>query len=336
MKKTIFTISLLSLVVTTANAVDLSAQDQAKFNNAVKAYRANHNADALKLLTELYKDYPQNQQVKNNYAVTLFASGKIEQAEEVLSNVIENDNEVNVAFKNLNKIYDYAAAKAYSNALGTDKEVQPQKLQMIESVVFADTKPTEAVETKPVQLAENKGTPKAAAALEVTQKAIVKSDTKAIIDPIASEITQTPPMEKNVPTAKPANVPAVTAPVKSEATKAEPEITLEVANKVVQSWADAWSKGDVKAYAAFYTPTYAPEGMSHKNWLEGRKLRINPSKDIHIKFNDLVIVPNDKSDTVIVNFKQSYQANQYKDNTSKQLIWRKIGDKWLIEKEVSL
>ncbi len=338
MKKSIITLSLLALAAT-ANAADLPSQEQTKFNNAVKAYRANHNADALKLFTELYKDFPQNQQVKNNYAVTLFANGKIEQAEEVLSNVIESDKEVNVAFKNLNKIYDYAAAKAYSNALGTDKEVQPQKLQMIESYSSAaEGKSSESIvsstpEIKVAQATEIPETPKVS---DTPIKPSVKTEVKTTVDPISSAVT--PPVSSNTTTATP-NPPTTTAaavPAKPEAVKLSPTVLLEVANKMLQSWADAWSKGDVNAYAAFYSPNFAPEGMTHKNWLEGRKLRISPEKKIQVKFTDVVIVPSDKSDIVIVNFKQSYQANHLKDTTNKQLVWKKFGDKWLIEKEIAL
>lgn len=331
MKKLIITISLLSLAAT-ANAVDLPSQEQTKFNNAVKAYRANHNAEALKLFTELYKDFPQNQQVKNNYAVTLFANGKIEQAEEVLSNVIESDKEVNVAFKNLNKIYDYAAAKAYSNALGTDKEVQPQKLQMIETYSSsAESKSTETtVSTPDIKVAQ---TTEIAKTPDTPVKTPVKPEVKPVVDPISSAVT--PPVS-NTSSAANSNPTAAAVPPKSEVMKASPAALLEVANKMLQGWTDAWSKGDVTAYAAFYAPNFAPEGMTHKNWLDGRKLRISPEKKIQVKFTDLVVVPNDKTDTVIVNFKQSYQANHLKDTTNKQLVWKKFGDKWLIEKEIAL
>lgn len=331
MKKKVFAISLLSFVVV-AHAASLPAVDQNKFNAAIKAYRSNQNTEALRLFTELYKDFPQNQQIKNNYAVVLFSSGKIEQAEEVLSSVIENDKEVNVAFKNLNKIYDYAAAKAYSNALGTEKEVQPQKLQLIETLVANDAKATDVLESKPVQVAEN-----TAVAVKTPVVDASKLPAKApIVTPVATStpaVTETP-SAVNKPVTPAAEAVATPAPT-PEAQKLSTEAALEIVNSRMQEWVSAWGKGDVNAYANLYTPNFAPDGLTHKSWLEGRKLRINPSKKIQVQFSDLTVVPSKKSDTIVVNFKQSYKASQYQDNTSKQLVWKKVGDKWLIEDEIA-
>lgn len=331
MRKKVFAISLLSFVVV-AHAASLPAPDQNKFNAAIKAYRSNQNTEALRLFTELYKDFPQNQQIKNNYAVVLFSSGKIEQAEEVLSSVIENDKDVNVAFKNLNKIYDYAAAKAYSNALGTEKEVQPQKLQLIETLAANDVKATDVLESKPLQVTEN-----TAAAVKTPVVDASKLPAKApAVTPVATPtpaVTETP-SAVNKPVTPAVEGVATPAPT-PEAQKLSTEAALEIVNSRMQEWISAWGKGDVNAYANLYTPNFAPDGLTHKNWLEGRKLRINPSKKIQVQFSDLTVVPSKKSDTIVVNFKQSYKASQYQDNTSKQLVWKKMGDKWLIEEEIA-
>lgn len=312
MKRTVLTVGLLSLAAT-AYAV-VSPSSLAKFNAAVKAYRSNQNAEALKLFAELDKENPQNIQIRNNYAVLLFANGKIEQAEELLSGVIESNREVNVAFKNLNKIYDYAAAKAYSTALGTEKEVKQQKLQIIESLAL----PTDQ---KVVTVADN-------APISAQVAPVVKAqEPPKAVSPVATPVAVTPAA---VATPTPT---AVTTPPPAPALA--PANALQVISEPMKNWANAWSSGNIDAYMGFYVPNYAPAGMTHSSWVVNRKARISPDKKIQVAFSDIVMIPSQKSDTIIVNFKQSYKANQYQDNTSKQLVWKKMGDKWLIEKEAS-
>ncbi len=315
MKKAIVTISML-LIVVTAYAVGLSSKDETKFAMAVKAFRMNQNAEALRLFTELNKDYPQNQQIKNNYAVVLFADGKLEQAEEVLSSVIENNKDVNVAFKNLNKIYDYAAAKAYSNALGSEKEVLPQKLQLIEVLSHQETGQT------PDVIAESK-----APAIVVAQNS---TEQKPVTPEISLPTVIKQPVETSI-NKQPDSIPPKTSTPTVVKTQ---ENYQQIIDQRLNEWTNVWSKGDVDAYLAFYTTNFTPDNTTtHKQWLENRKARINPSKNIQVKLSDVVITQD--NETVIASFKQSYQANQYKDNTAKKIVWKKIGDQWLIEKEIT-
>ncbi|NOT84909.1 MAG: tetratricopeptide repeat protein [Methylococcaceae bacterium] len=385
MKKTIVAISL-SLLMTTAYSVELSDTDQAKFNTAVKAYRMNQGSKALQIFTELYNDYPQNQQIKNNYAVALFTSGKLEQAEEVLSSVIESNKEVNIAYKNLNKIYDYAAAKAYSNALGTEKEVTPQKLQIIETLTPSVASISVAANRsgKSTQFAENLS--KSDAINSVTE-----TSTNAATEIVASNATETAkaPVLKTVsngvtnkvqswadnwskadinsyvakalkdneePVAAASVKPAVLNPqtVKADAvvpvamnqpvvgaseTQVKQPATDDVAivEDAVRNWAVAWSKGDADSYITYYEPTFRLGKMSHNQWIKNRKERVTPAENIQVKLADLIVTPSKNGDhTMIAYFKQNYQASRYQDNTSKQLIWKKIGDKWFIQKETKL
>jgi hypothetical protein len=388
MKKTIVTISL-ALMMVTGYSVELSDVDEAKFNAAVKAYRMNQSAKALSLFTELHNDYPQNQQIKNNYAVVLFGSGKLEQAEEVLSSVIESSKEVNIAYKNLNKIYDYAAAKAYSNALGTEKEVTPQKLQIIETLVspaaaiaatdpkdknlhsalenvidqkdivnqVADSAPntdstktsTTAAQAPAVKEAANNVTNNVQVWANTWSKADVNSYVATALkdaeEPLAnggvvSAVLNQPPAKPEAALPVTLSEPvAKTKPTEDVAeTKAKPETVNEVAvvEDAIRNWAGAWSRGDVDSYITYYEPTFKLGKLSHKQWIKNRKQRISPAENIQVKIADLVVTPSETDGTIIAYFKQSYQANQYKDNTSKQLVWKKIGEKWFIKKEIKL
>ncbi len=369
MKKTIVTIAL-SLAMTASYSVEMSNVDEAKFNTAVKAYRMNQNAKALKLFTELHNDYPQNQQIKNNYAVVLFGNGKLEQAEEVLSSVIESNKEVNIAYKNLNKIYDYAAAKAYSNALGTDKEVTPQKLQIIEAVsspVAVAANQNAAVpqvalpseDTVANQMADAANSPKVPATKNGTQEVAnnvkewadswSKADVNSYVatalkdseEPAAGAVI---PAVLNQAATKPnavapvaLSVPPVQA-VASTKDGAEKPMVSEVAvvEDAVRNWAQAWSKGDADSYVTYYEPSFRLGKMSHNQWIRNRKERVTPVANIKVKLSDLIVTPSKTDDTMIAYFKQNYQADHYQDLTSKQLIWKKIGDKWFIKKEIKI
>lgn len=363
MKKMIATIGL-SLVMTASYSVEMSNADTEKFSSAVKAYRMNQNAKALKLFTELYSDYPQNQQIKNNYAVVLFGSGKLEQAEEVLSSVIESNKEVNIAYKNLNKIYDYAAAKAYSNALGTEKEVTPQKLQIIESmntpIAVASTQSNVALpiaanaataiepKTPAIQVAQAAVPKKSSievgnnvqAWADTWSKADVNSYVATALKDTAEPTGAVVPAVLNQPTAK-AAVPvtvAMNAPTAKVATAASSAANNEVAivEDAVRNWALAWSKGDADSYVTYYEPTFRLGKMSHNQWLRNRKERVTPAANIQVKLADLIVTPSKTDDSMIAYFKQNYQADHYQDNTSKQLVWKKVGDKWFINKEIKL
>jgi tetratricopeptide (TPR) repeat protein len=367
MKKTIVAISL-SLMMATGYSVELSEVDQAKFNAAIKAYRMNQNPKALRLFTELYNDYPQNQQIKNNYAVVLFGSGKLEQAEEVLSSVIESNKDVNIAYKNLNKIYDYAAAKAYSNALGTEKEVTPQKLQIIETLISPaeslslasnhNNKGNTSIDAPSAlegAIDQKSHSPIKALASNATNNVQVWADTWSKADVNSYVATALKDVEE--PISKNGVVPAIlstpaTGNEKAAAAIAEPAAKpkeaveskekSQVANEIaviedaIRNWVQAWSKGDVDSYITFYEPTFKIGKMSHKQWIKNRKQRISPTENIQVKYSELVITPSKTDDTIVANFKQSYQANQYKDETLKQLVWKKVGDKWFITKEVNL
>ncbi|MFI3138537.1 MAG: tetratricopeptide repeat protein [Methylococcaceae bacterium] len=369
MKKLIFTAGL-SLMMATGYSVELSTVDEAKFNAAVKAYRMNQSAKALSLFTELYTAYPQNQQIKNNYAVVLFGSGKLEKAEEVLSSVIESNKEVNVAYKNLNKIYDYAAAKAYSNALGTEKEVTPQKLQIIEalapptaSVALAANQSLKSVpsalenamDQKPpaAQLAKN--TPVAPIGTKVLPDTMSKADVNSYLvsalsdaaEPIGSPSAATPPVlnasDTNVASSISVAISEPAAKTKP-ATKdtidatASPSTASDVAavESAINNWAQAWSKGDAESYITYYEPTFKLGKMSHNQWIANRKQHISPAENIQVKLSNIVVTPSKTDDTIIAYFKQNYHAKQYQDNTSKQLVWKKVGEKWFIKKEIKM
>ncbi|MEQ1636436.1 MAG: tetratricopeptide repeat protein [Methylococcales bacterium] len=375
MKKAIVAISL-SLIMATGYSADLSDVDQTKFNAAVKAYRMNQSAKALVMFTELYKDYPQNQQIKNNYAVVLFATGKLEQAEEVLSSVIESNKEVNVAYKNLNKIYDYAAAKAYSNALGTEKEVAPQKLQLIETIApSAATTIVAANQTGKGALALNDSNLATGATASVATQAVASNATEAAKGPTVKNKVQAwadtwskADINNYVAKAlKDVDEPSAAGSVKAavldqpETKAAVPVATTEPAAKVTQAatitpenqvkpaadevpvveeavrhWAAMWSKGDADGYIAFYEPTFRLGKMSHNQWIRNRKERVTPAENIQVKLSDLIVTPSKTDDTMIAHFKQSYQANRFQDNTTKRLIWKKIGDKWFIRNEINV
>ncbi|MBS1131241.1 MAG: Type secretion outer membrane protein TolC [Proteobacteria bacterium] len=104
----------------------------------------------------------------------------------------------------------------------------------------------------------------------------------------------------------------------------------------VRSWAAAWSARDYSAYAAFYAPTFTPDGgLSREDWAQLRRSRITARGEINVDVQELK-VRMDGNDRAFVEFRQIYQSNAYRDTTQKTLEMIRVGGKWLINRESSV
>jgi ketosteroid isomerase-like protein len=100
----------------------------------------------------------------------------------------------------------------------------------------------------------------------------------------------------------------------------------------VRAWAAAWSRRDVPAYVAAYTPDFSGPARSHKAWEDDRKARIAPRKHISVEISELrVSVNGDKAEA---HFKQIYKSDTLDNTVHKTLtLVRAPGGKWLIRQE---
>ena len=85
-------------------------------------------------------------------------------------------------------------------------------------------------------------------------------------------------------------------------------------------------------YLAAYAPSFVPPGgISRKAWEQERRERIVSKGKIVVGLSKLTIQTN--GNTAVVNFVQSYKADQLAVSSHKTLQLIKRGDQWLITQE---
>lgn len=105
--------------------------------------------------------------------------------------------------------------------------------------------------------------------------------------------------------------------------------------KQVTAWAAAWSAKDYTAYAAFYAPSFTPEGgLSREDWDQLRRARIGTRERIAVEL-DNISIRMDGADRAFAEFRQVYRSNVYSDTVLKTLEMVRSNGKWLINREAS-
>ena len=256
----------------------------------------NKPAEAIKVFTALTEDYPELPEPYNNLAVLFAAQGQYDKAKIALEAAIRTHPSYAIAHENLGDIYAKLATQAYDKALQLDKTntTAQTKLELIKELF--------------------PGSPRAA---KVTAKQeTAKTDTVAAVTPSTPE-----PKKAKTDDAAKESRPAATG-----------DNTQDVLN-TVNAWAQAWSKGDVAAYLAFYSQDFkTPNGESREAWEKSRKDRISKSMSIQVSVIDPKVTLSDATHAK-ASFKQDYRSNTLKSTTAKTLRLVKSGDKWLIETE---
>jgi len=96
------------------------------------------------------------------------------------------------------------------------------------------------------------------------------------------------------------------------------------------AWASAWSRKDMSAYLAAYTPDYTG-GKTRKVWEEERRARILGKRSISVVLSDFDTKL--QGDKAVVQFRQSYTADSLKVSSRKRLDMVNVSGRWLILKE---
>jgi ketosteroid isomerase-like protein len=186
--------------------------------------------------------------------------------------------------------------------------------------------------------------PKPAATVAATAPAAKPAVTVAVATPAtpakpsntpsaAPVITPKPvasaPAPAPAPVAAPAPAPKPSAPAPAPAATGNAIAEVESA---VRAWAAAWSRRDVAAYVAAYTPEFTGSAKSHAAWEEDRKARIAPRKHISVELSGLQVSVN--GDKAEAHFKQIYQSDTLNNTVHKTLtLTRTPAGKWLIRQE---
>jgi Flp pilus assembly protein TadD len=272
---------------------------QGRFLKGLILTELNRTNEAIETFSDLTDEFPELPEPYNNLAVLYANQGQFERAKNSLEMAIRTHPAYATAHENLGDIYAKMASMAYNKALQLDKS-------------------NASAQTKLALVKELFGPPAGAKA----KPAVMKPATGAspaqpgtAIEPAAQE---KPKATTTTATTAPATPPA--------GGNAEYE-------QIVQAWAAAWSKQDVKGYLAFYVDDYAPPGSKHEDWAELRKNRIAKPSFIRISVSDFDVKMINKK--AVVSFKQRYESNILNQTTTKTLVLQQIGSTWKIVEEIS-
>ncbi len=309
---------------------------QARFTKGVILTEMNRLNDAAVVYQKLSEDYPELPEPYNNLAVIYASQRQYEKAKAALELAIRTHPAYATAHENLGDVYAKLASQAYDKALQLDSaNTQAQtKLAMIRDLMGGNTRNarTAPSATKPVQIAAATPAPAPAPA-----KAVPPPVTKAPEPPAkpAEAPTKAAPVAKAEPT-KPAATPAPVAVAKAEPAAAKKPAANDKAEadikKMVNGWASAWSRKDVKAYLSHYARDFkTPGGVPRKAWESERESRLTKPGPISVSADNLVIRLSD--DEATVRFRQSYDSANLKSAATKTLVLVHRDGRWQIQQE---
>ncbi len=305
---------------------------QGRFMKGLILTELGRQAEAIAVFTRLTEDFPELPEPYNNLAVLYAQQKQYDKARTALEMAIRTHPSYSIAHENLGDVYAKLASQAYDKALQLDSsnKTTQTKLSMIKELISTSVKPG----AKPTaSAAKTESEPAKTAAADAPAKSpspapSVKTTQTAIVTPVAPP-EAVKPVEKT-PEATASAKPLVSKEAETKTSAAdgvEPEIT-----GLVQAWASAWSRKDVKSYLAFYAATFqTPNGMTRKDWEGERKQRIDKPGKLMVTVSDIKVSVS--GDTATARFRQQYTSATLKSSANKTLVFVKSGNKWLIQQE---
>jgi len=109
------------------------------------------------------------------------------------------------------------------------------------------------------------------------------------------------------------------------------EATQRELMAAVEGWRRDWESLDTARYLSHYGPEFQTEGMDLARFA-GYKRRVNQAKKyVRVGLSDVAIYayPGEEQ-TVLVEFQQAYESDNFRSRRRKQQFWRRHGDGWKI------
>ncbi|MEO6146757.1 MAG: tetratricopeptide repeat protein [Sulfuriferula sp.] len=282
---------------------------QTRFMKGLILTEQNKSAEAIKTFTALTKDFPGLPEPYNNLAVLYAAQGKYDEAKNALQMAIRTNPSYATAQENLGDIYAKMATAAYDKALQLDTHntSAQTKLSMIREL-FSNN-------GKPVLMAK--------AGDDKKQNTVIDTPASKLIS-VPKPVAQPPAKTKTTP--KSIEKEQVETPKEKN-----PNIT--VVTEAVEAWAKAWSKRDIDAYLASYSPKFKPSGNeSHAAWKKSRRERVTAPKKIVVELTNLQVKELGPKHYQ-ASFRQIYRSDTLSSRTHKVLELVQSGHNWLIIEE---
>ena len=307
---------------------------QGRFLKGLILTELNRGPEAIVVFTKLTEDYPELPEPYNNLAVLYAQQKQYDKARSALEMAIRTHPSYAVAHENLGDVYAKLASQAYDKALQLDSSntAAQSKLSLIRELIT--TRPSgkpAATAAAPAAAPAPAPAPVAAAptpapapaavpakpAAEPAKVTVVDSKSSAAARPAVEKAAEPAKVEKNDKHPAPA--------AKSDGDEAS-------VTKVVNAWASAWSRKDVKGYLSYYASEFqVPGGASRKAWENERASRIDKPGKLQVAVSDITV--NLNGDKATVRFKQHYTSASLKSSTAKTLVLIRSGSKWLIQQE---
>lgn len=283
-----------------------------RFLKGLAVAEQGRSVEATAIFVKLTEDFPELPEPYNNLAVLYSKQGQYDQARRALESAIRTNPSYATAYENLGDVYAKLASQAYSKALQVDgnstAKVGP-KLAMIRDLFTPKASALAVASAKPVTTGKPSAPPAPAPS---------PTPAPAPAPATVAKAAPTPPAPRPAPAAPP-------VPVAPAAGNAEQDVQA-----AVQAWASAWSRKDVEAYIAAYTPAFNG-GKSRKAWEAERRARIEGKRSISVALS--AVETRVQGDKAIVQFRQQYNADALKVSSRKTLELVNVSGRWLIQKE---
>jgi tetratricopeptide (TPR) repeat protein len=292
------------------NSSDIKLQ----FMKGLILTRLDRYADAENVFIQLTKENPDLPEPFNNLAVVYAAQGKYTEASEALKSAINTHPTYATAHENLGDIYAKMASRAYNQALelDTSNNTAREKLSLVNELISAPVEP----EPEKIVVATVAPEPKTKPVMQEPEIITIP----AKLEPKQLEVQKKPEL-------------ATVKKIDVEKEQAQNRSAVESAAK---KWAKAWSAQDVDTYLASYAREFVPpKRLSRAAWEKERRVRLRKPSFIKITLSSLKINLHGK-DYAEIRFTQSYQSDTYGDKVKKEILMRKVKDKWLITQEKTL
>lgn len=100
----------------------------------------------------------------------------------------------------------------------------------------------------------------------------------------------------------------------------------------LQDWAAAWMAKDVDRYMSFYSKDFQATTMSAQRWMQERRRLVGKKGEIDVDISDVHTRQIDP-DTIETTFHQAYTSDDYSDDVTKMLTWKRENGRWNIIRE---
>lgn len=283
--------------------VDSDNELRKKFTQAQNLVDQGQTTQAIAAYEALIRTNPKLPEAYNNLAALYLQQNKIKKAKHILEQGLYAHKGYGVLYESLTSINVAMAREAYSKALQID--LKSSAIRIASLSLSSDKSQTE----KNTIVISKRNKPAAEERLASNTK-VIPEVKKNIEDKPAGEIKRVSITQEKIENTKPVE-------------------------KVLQAWSSAWSAQAVDMYLSFYHNQYRPSnGMSRKGWVQSRRYRLKKPQWIKIGLSDFKIKKQTGTQAV-VNFKQLYQSNSFRDVSYKQVVLLNTDDGWRIFREKS-